>query len=601
MKSKILIVEDVSIEAMNFEQSLKSLGYNVVGVTATGEDAIKKVVELKPDLVLMDIILKGDMDGIETATQIKKEFDTAVVYLTAHPEESIVKRAKLTSPYGYLTKPVNKTELKNTIELSLYKYQNEKKLKENENRFRDILENSLDVAYKRRLDSDQYEYLSPVIEKILDYSVEELISMPSSKVMELIHPHDLNKVKEIFDSAISGKTNKYNLEYRIKQKNGKYKWLNDYGSIVQGKESTTLIGSIRDITERKKAEDALIESEEKYRTLFESNPNYTILLGLDGVILDINAAAEDITGLSKDKFMGKHFTELEIFPEDELSKHEEIYPLLLKGEYKDPYESKIYDKKGKVRWLETIWTVIKKDEKSNSILVINNDITKRKKAEYKIKASLKEKETLLKEIHHRVKNNLQIISSLLDLQERYVKNDPTAVNVLKEIKNRVMSMAMIHEMIYQSEDLSHINFSEYIRNLISNLFQSYGANSSITSVINIEQIYMNIETAVPLGLIISELISNSLKYAFPEDKKGEILVNLTKNEKFELTISDNGIGIPKKNRLQHRIDLRTQTGKIPNKPNRWHSSTRQDKGHKIHHHIPRTNIQKENLTMNIPT
>jgi CheY-like chemotaxis protein len=126
VKSKILIVEDVSIEAMNFEQSLKSLGYNVVGVTATGEDAIKKVVELKPDLVLMDIILKGDMDGIETATQIKKEFDTAVVYLTAHPEESIVKRAKLTSPYGYLTKPVNKTELKNTIELSLYKYQNEK-------------------------------------------------------------------------------------------------------------------------------------------------------------------------------------------------------------------------------------------------------------------------------------------------------------------------------------------------------------------------------------------------------------------------------------------------------------------------------------------
>jgi PAS domain S-box-containing protein len=553
VKSKILIVEDVSIEAMNFEQSLKSLGYNVVGVTATGEDAIKKVVELKPDLVLMDIILKGDMDGIETATQIKKEFDTAVVYLTAHPEESIVKRAKLTSPYGYLTKPVNKTELKNTIELSLYKYQNEKKLKENENRFRDILENSLDVAYKRRLDSDQYEYLSPVIEKILDYSVEELISMPSSKVMELIHPHDLNKVKEIFDSAISGKTNKYNLEYRIKQKNGKYKWLNDYGSIVQGKESTTLIGSIRDITERKKAEDALIESEEKYRTLFESNPNYTILLGLDGVILDINAAAEDITGLSKDKFMGKHFTELEIFPEDELSKHEEIYPLLSKGEYKDPYESKIYDKKGKVRWLETIWTVIKKDEKSNSILVINNDITKRKKAEYKIKASLKEKETLLKEIHHRVKNNLQIISSLLDLQERYVKNDPTAVNVLKEIKNRVMSMAMIHEMIYQSEDLSHINFSEYIRNLISNLFQSYGANSSITSVINIEQIYMNIETAVPLGLIISELISNSLKYAFPEDKKGEILVNLTKNEKFELTISDNGIGIPKK------IDFNTES------------------------------------------
>lgn len=126
------------IEAMNFEQSLTSFGYDVVGIASTGEDALKKVAELKPDLILMDIILKEQMNGIEVASKVKDEFDIPVIYLTAHPEESAVKRAKLTSPYGYLIKPVSKTELKNTIEIALYKHKMENELKYNENRYRSL-------------------------------------------------------------------------------------------------------------------------------------------------------------------------------------------------------------------------------------------------------------------------------------------------------------------------------------------------------------------------------------------------------------------------------------------------------------------------------
>ncbi|MCE5214704.1 MAG: sensor histidine kinase, partial [Methanobacterium sp.] len=158
---------------------------------------------------------------------------------------------------------------------------------------------------------------------------------------------------------------------------------------------------------------------------------------------------------------------------------------------------------------------------------------------------LMEKEVLLKEIHHRVKNNLQIIASLLDLQEGYVKEDPAAVNVLEESKNRVVSMAMIHEMIYQSKDLGHINFADYIRNLTSNLFHSYGASSNINAITTVRDIYLNIETAIPLGLLITELVSNSLKYAFPEGMKGNLNVELdSKGEEFELIIRDDGVGIP---------------------------------------------------------
>ncbi|AUB39254.1 CheY chemotaxis protein or a CheY-like REC [Nostoc flagelliforme CCNUN1] len=140
----------------------------------------------------------------------------------------------------------------------------------------------------------------------------------------------------------------------------------------------------------------------------------------------------------------------------------------------------------------------------------------RKQAEEQIKASLQEKEVLLKEIHHRVKNNLQIISSLLNLQAEYIK-DNQALEVFKDSQNRIESMALIHEKLYQSQDLAKINFADYIQDLVTNLFYSYNVNSSAISLkMNVEEVFLAIDAAIPCGLIINELISNSLKYAFPQ-------------------------------------------------------------------------------------
>jgi PAS domain S-box-containing protein len=1040
LRSKILIVEDESIEAMNFQQSLNFFGYDVVGIASTGEEALQKVAELKPNLILMDIVLKGEMDGIEAAAQIKEDYDIPVVYLTAHPEESAVNRAKLTTPYGYLIKPVNKTDLKNIIELAIYKHQIEDELKRSEENYRSLFENandsimirseeglildanpaackmfglkrnefvgkslkqlisprcnhllplikskiqnqgyynyeilflhrdgteinaeascrkiiyshqdavlcisrditqrketeenleiskkkyqtifenggtaittfendgtiimmnsewerlsgysreevegkmkwmefvhpdhlekmikyhqqrlkdpesaptkyetvfiskngkqrtmymtvtalpgtdkwlasSIDItdlkkAEKTILESEQkYSHLfdsvpvgisisdqnskvldvnkammeisgytfeeyknininnlyvhpekdrTPLLRelelsgKLLDYEVKlkrkdgstycallnsELIEMDGEKVVitttrditdrrkaeealkeseenlrfitdnmndvigqlnvegiityfspsikqltgydpqelvgkgtsDLVHPQDQEKVLNAIQEGILDKKPS-TVEYRTKISNGGFIWVESNGKAVYDADGNfksavfsvrdisdhkkvelalteseksyrelvdnslvgiyktningdilfankamaklahlksvedfkaqkitqfyknlkdrdmiieklkksgnvnqqelemvsatneninvlisanlsdnTVSGMIIDITDLKKANKALRESEKKYKTLFESNPAYTIHAGLDGSTLDINAAAENVTGLSKNEFVGKHITELEIFPKDDLHMHKDMFSSLLKGEDVAPYESRIYDKNSEIHWVETISTVIKNKDKPDSILIINRDIDKRKKSEEEIQASLKEKEVLLKEIHHRVKNNLQIISSSLDLQEDYVKEDPTAVNVLRESQNRVISMAMIHEMLYQSKDLSHINFYDYIRNLTSNLFHSYGAQVSITTEINVEQINLNIETAIPLGLLITELISNSLKYAFSNKDKGKITVSLTeKDGKFKLIISDNGVGLPKE------IDFNTE-------------------------------------------
>ncbi|MEW6667383.1 MAG: histidine kinase dimerization/phosphoacceptor domain -containing protein [Thermodesulfobacteriota bacterium] len=174
-----------------------------------------------------------------------------------------------------------------------------------------------------------------------------------------------------------------------------------------------------------------------------------------------------------------------------------------------------------------------------------------KEREEHLKTSLREKEVLLKEIHHRVKNNLQIISSMLNLQLPYLK-DGQAVDLFKESQNRVHSMALIHEKLYQSESLAKIDLPEYIRSLTASLFLSYGVSErSIRPKISVEDISVDIDTVVPCALIINELVSNSLKHAFPDSWRqagriGEISIQLGQHagDELALTVSDNGIGLP---------------------------------------------------------
>ncbi|MEW5815720.1 MAG: histidine kinase N-terminal 7TM domain-containing protein [Spirochaetota bacterium] len=173
------------------------------------------------------------------------------------------------------------------------------------------------------------------------------------------------------------------------------------------------------------------------------------------------------------------------------------------------------------------------------------EIAERKQAEEIIKASLKEKEILLKEIHHRVKNNLQVISSLLKLQLKYVR-DRQSYGMLKDTQTRIKSMGIIHEILYKSGDLSRINIANYIRPLIKYLFSTYGIDTnSVELSINTEEVLLDIDTVILCCLIINELVSNSLKHAFPRGRKGRLWVEFhVSNGKFALTVRDDGIGLP---------------------------------------------------------
>ena len=176
---------------------------------------------------------------------------------------------------------------------------------------------------------------------------------------------------------------------------------------------------------------------------------------------------------------------------------------------------------------------------------IGFDITENKINEEKITQSLKEKEVLLKEVHHRVKNNMQVISSILNLQSSYVR-DNYALNLLKECQNRIKSMAFIHESLYQSKNFESVNFSEYVTTLSKNLVHTYSINTKkIKLILTLDNLMLNLDTSIPCGLIINEIISNSLKYAFPDNRDGIIFVNLrVVNNKVNIEVGDNGVGIP---------------------------------------------------------
>ena len=298
----------------------------------------------------------------------------------------------------------------------------------------------------------------------------------------------------------------------------------------------------KEVESRKIAENLALENEIYYRAIFENTGTAIIIIDQDMTISRVNSEVERLTGYSKKEIEGrKKWTDFAI--EDELDRIKGYYDL---RNYPDKrprdYETKGRDKDGNIKDLLVTVVNIPGTQKQLASLI---DITKRKNAENQIKSSLNEKKILLQEIHHRVKNNMQIISSLLNLQTKYI-NDEEAVDILKESQNRVRSMAMIHEKLYQSEDLSHINFVDYIQSLVSNLFYSYNTvETNIKPIFDVENLSLNIDTAVPCGLIISELVSNSLKYAFLPETEGEILISLKFiDDKYELIIRDNGIGMP---------------------------------------------------------
>ncbi len=299
---------------------------------------------------------------------------------------------------------------------------------------------------------------------------------------------------------------------------------------------------VRDSTEKE-----LRESEEKYRMLTEQSLLGTLILA-NGQIIFANKGISNILGFSIDELLSWDINSINqhIHPEHRQMIIENYNNIL--NDDISSFQSEIRMEKKNKEYLYIQQFSKKIQFQGSSALFINIiDINEQKKNEILLESSLAEKEILLKEIHHRVKNNLQIISSLIVLQEQYV-TDERILHVFKDFQSRIKVMALIHQTLYNSENLNKIYLSSYIKNLVNNLFKAYSANSQkIKLELNIEDIDFSLDNANACGLIINELVSNSLKHAFSKNNDGKIIVTLKKttNDRILLDVYDNGIGFPK--------------------------------------------------------
>ena len=417
-------------------------------------------------------------------------------------------------------------------------------LKESEEKFRTVADYNYDWEYWISPDGDLL-YVSPSCERITGYLPDEFIKEPTL-LGKIIHPHDI-EIREHLQNESKGQKRHDVIEYRIITKQGEERWIAHGCQPVYNNEGE-FIGrraSNRDITKRKKSELKLKESEEQINAIFNTVYSGIIMVNTEGFINFANQYMTEMFGFKLQELIGMPYFDLTANKERTAAETNLVN--LIKGEIDHTFVERQYQRNdGSVFWGNLSGTrILNEDGSLKGLIGVITDITDHKMDADALKESLNEKDTLLREIHHRVKNNMQIISSLLNLQMHHEDLDET-VNVLKESQGRVKSMAMIHEKLYQSPNFTDINFKDYIDKLIFDIFYSYGIKiGTIESVLDIEDINLNIETAIPLGLIVNELVTNSVKYAFPKGE-GIITIHLKSlQDKMELTITDNGIGLPK--------------------------------------------------------
>jgi len=360
-----------------------------------------------------------------------------------------------------------------------------------------------------------------------------------------IHPDDITHVMQAVQDRFAKKTPFFAAEYRVQHKDGSYLWILDRGQALWDESGNVvrMAGAEKDITERKQAEAALRESEARYRAIVEDQTELIVRFQPDGTLTFVNEAFCRYFGLVREEVIGCHYEPV-VFDADR-AKVTQAINSIHRNTPMVTIENRVVVA-GEVRWMQWINRALFDPQgEIVEIQSVGRDISDRKRAEQQ-QASLQEKEALLKEIHHRVKNNLQIVYSLLRLQQRRTL-DRQAADILVDSQNRIKSIALVHEKLYRSDNLAEIDFAQYISSLAASLLSSYRVSSEhIALETKVDPIALDIDKAIPCGLILNELISNSLKYAFPENCAGQIQVELraVREDLVQLTVSDNGIGIP---------------------------------------------------------
>jgi len=507
---RILLVRDAEVDVSDLLEKLSSPGVEVT-VTDTIEGA--------DDAVL--IYTTPDRVSWWASCDIRVPF----MYLLDFDENVVV-----TCPHGCLEKPPGTEEIKACMDFII------RRLVLEEERYRELFENinTCVAVYEAVDDGEDFIFtdFNRAAEETEMIKREEVLGKRVTEVFPGVEEFGLLDVlRRVYRT---GNPEHYPLtQYQDERISG---WRENF---VYRLPSGEVVAVYEDRTKEKQLQEELEEKEKLYRTIFENTGAATTIVDEDTTIILANREFERLSGYSGDEIEGKKsWTEFVV--DEDLERMTEYHKLRRRDPSLAPrrYTFRFQNRQGEVRHMQMIVDMIPGTTKSVTSMM---DITEIKEAEENLRRSLSEKEILLREVHHRVKNNLQIISSLLNLQSLGTEGEEVR-DVLMESQGRIKVMAMIHEHLYRSESLASINFRDYVERLVEDIIISHG--TGIRKVIEVDDIKPDIDTAIPLGLIINELVTNSVKYAFP-DGTGTVTVRIrSHDDEVSLVVADDGVGLP---------------------------------------------------------
>ncbi|MBM9578418.1 PAS domain S-box protein [Leptospira sp. 201903070] len=421
----------------------------------------------------------------------------------------------------------------------LFRFQIEKRM---EDLFFQIFHKNLAIKLIIEVETGKIVNVSESALEFYGYSRDEFLKLRISDI-NLLNPEQIKT-----EMLLASSENRLHFNFIHRLKSGIHRDVEVFSGPISLNNKTYLYSIIHDVTERNRALEARAISEKKYRNLIELAADGIVLIGPDGSIEEANPMSSELTGYPKESMLG--MTAFDMIDSDNLSES----PLRLEEGSTLIRERVIRRADGSLIPVEINAVSLE----HGRLLAVVRDIRERKLIQKKMENSLKEKELMLQEIHHRVKNNLQIVSSLLSLHSEFNEN-PYLQKVLRECELRVKSMALVHEELYRSDDLAKVDLKSYYFSLSSNLLSIYGRSEKVQIHDLQDSFFMSIDRAIPIGLILNELLTNSLKYAFEDDQNGEIFLLLKKrNEQVELEYRDTGVGfdLDQAQELQNGLGLK---------------------------------------------